>query len=267
MGRTYVGTRTDRMLAAMMRGYGDVRELLDSPEITVEVGRYVVNNDGSEVSDDAWVELNTFHYLRHRLEYDHMLSMSLALHLSRHGDRLVNVNEFAARMDDGDSADRYFPAEIVYTYNFENKLSEEFQVVTFTRNATDYAIVQISYGASAFNLTMPKVFQIMTDDSHDLVGQTDEWSFGHDVALTNGAELPGMDVVLPAGAWRNADDDQWHVTHGWDKESGSSDGWIDREGSFVTLDDLMWRRPADGVWGPMCPDCGAVCDVYAPTAW
>ena len=268
MARKLVGTSTHRALAAMMRGYGDTRELLDSPHISVAVGRSTVDDDGTEHSDDAWVELNVFHYLRHRLSYDHMLTMSLLLHMSRHGGTLAEVNRFAARMDDDgpdDSRDRYFPMDCVYTYNHENKLSEEFQAITFTRNSVDYAIIQISYGISAFNLSMPKVFEITTDDSHDLIGQTDQWSFGHDVQLTNGGELPGMEAVLPPDAWKY-NDGEFYVTHAWDKESGSRNGWVDRGGAYVTLPDLRWRKDPGGAWGPVCPECEAVCEVYPPYA-
>ncbi|HET9867441.1 MAG TPA: hypothetical protein VFQ06_09140 [Nitrospira sp.] len=287
--RKSAGTTTDRALARMMveptgrnildsgGAYGrnweraqgmTVESFLAQPAIAVETWSPDMGDDGWERSENGGVTLSLFHYLRTRLEYHHPYTMWLLRDGNRTDDPwLVSMEEWATKIHTGDPDDMW-RLDTYNSFNHENLLSQTIQFTTFTRDGVPFLALQVHGGADVRGgYTAPKVFQVTTDEPISFL-DWDVWEFGHEVAVTTGDELPGM--PLPADAYRSAGDGQWYVSHGWTKESGSSNGWIERGGSYVTLPDLVWKRHevyTGGVWQVECPQCGAGCEVYAPDAW
>lgn len=245
---------------------------LATPELQVDGGwsSTVDEATGVETTDDAWPVLSLFHYLRQRLEFDSQLTAWLVREGNRHPDRmwLADMEEFAQARHEADR-DAYWGLGGDNTYNRETLLSQDLQYDQFTYRDTPYVAVSIHNGADARGgYTSPKVFAVTTDEPWSLF-DWDQWSFGHTAEHTDSQEpLPGL-PALPAPE-----------EHVWDKESGSSDGWVESGGTYVRLVDyaayghlseggksLVWERRDGGSWVPRCPIDGAPCEVYAPTAW
>lgn len=296
--RKTVGTATERALARMLTentgrhfldsggAYGrnwerqqgrTVADFLAEPEIAVEVWSPQVEEEtGLTVSDNAGVTLSVFHYLRQRLEYNHADTMRFKANARRWDNDawLQDMEMWAAREHDrtgdtGYAADSW-PIQSYNSYNSENLLSQEVQFTTYTskRHGGHMVILQIHGGADVRGgYTAPKVFEVTTDEPYSFL-DWDGWSFGHDAPVTTGEPmLPGMDVhSVPFDAWLSTEDGKHYVTHSWEKERGSSNGWVEHGGSYVTLEDLTWVQGEDEVWRVRCPECGprGVCDVYAP---
>lgn len=291
--RKSVGTATERALARMLTentgthfldsggAYGRawqrqqgkaVTDFLNEPEISVEVFREETHDDGRQTSDDGYVTLSVFHYLRARLEYSHPDTLRFLANAKRwdNGHWLQDMDQWAEQEHEkeGGYDSGHWPRGGYNSYNDENALSQEIQFETYTskRHSGQMVILQIHGGADVRGgYTAPKIFHVTSDEPHDLF-DWGKWGFSHHAQVTNGTELPGM--PLPAGAWRSTDEGIWYVTHSWEREGNQGDGWVNHGGSFDTWKDLTWQRDSEAdPWGMHCPECGATCEVHPPSTW
>lgn len=288
--RKLFGTATDRALAKMLTentgrsildsgdAYGrhwqrnagaTVEGWLSGPEVIAEAwkGEPVEGEPDTVESDDGYVTLSVFHYLRARLEYNHADTLRLLGNAAKWGNGgwLADMQQWAQQEHDGDDRDGYWPIDTHNSYNSENALSQEIQFTTYTskRHGGRMVALQVHGGADVRGgYTAPRVFHVTSDEPWDLF-DWNRWSFGHYREVPVEGTLPGMGEVRPEGAYRHAVSGAWVVPHTWDRDGYRS--WIDHGGAFVELDDLRWRRTGDGLWGPVCPDCGATCEVWGPS--
>lgn len=239
------------------------------PEIWTDgVGSDVDEETGVETSDNRWPVLSLFHYLRQRLEFNSPLTAWLIREGSKTDDPwMASMEQWCEARHDGDR-DAMWRLETYNSYNHENLLSQDIQFTTFTYRDTPYVALQVHGGADIRGgYTSPKVFAVTTDEPLSFM-DWDTWSFGHTLEHTDTQEpLPTL-PALPQPE-----------QHTWDSERGSSSGWVEYGGSYVTMDEyashghlsddksLMWQRDASGLWRPRCPIDGALCDLWAPSAW
>lgn len=291
--RKLVGTATDRALAAMLTentgthfmdsggAYGrhwqrnagaTVEGWLSGPEAIAEAWspKPVEGEPDTVESDDGYVVLSLFHYLRARLEYDHADTLRLLGNAARWDNQwwLQDMEQWAEQEHDRNGyGDGYWGIGSDNSYNHENSLSQDIQFYTYTskRHGGHMVALQIHGGADARGgYTKPRVFHVTTDEPYDLF-DWGKWSFGHHLEVPVEGTLPGMAEVRPSGAYRHVESGVWVVPHTWEREGNSGNAWTDHDGAFVELPDLRWRRTGEGPWQPVCPECGAVCEVWAPT--
>jgi hypothetical protein len=264
-----VGSPTERALARMLGGVpaggrARVPDFLAEPEISAEAFTSTVGDAGVETATDVGVTLDTFHFLRRRLE----VSPTLTAWLQREG-----------REDAGDwwdSMRRWAKSRHVFSYedgwnfgefltvNVDNFLSDDLEMVTFTYRDAPMVVIR----SSESYRSRPYVFEVTADEPWD-IADWDTWSFGHMHEWTEAQEpLPGV-PALPRPQW-----------HAWERERMPSDWWTTYDGGdTVKLDSyashghvsdaggLQWRKDGQGLWRPVCPLDGALCDLRPPDTW
>lgn len=267
--RRRVGTPTERALARLLAGVPaggrvDVAGMLAEPEVTVEAFTSTVDADGVETSSEVGVTLDTFHFLRQRLEVSSPLTAWLQREAAKGPDDGwwdVMVRWAKARHVDDVDVDGWGWSE-VYTPNVDNFLSDELEIVTYVSDVDTMAVIRrADYGRGR-----PYVFHVMSSDANDLF-DWDTWSIAHRrVWAETQASIPGM-PALPRPEW-----------HTWEREAPASDGWITESGDYVRLSDyasyghlstentLVWQRVAGDAagWRARCPLDGELCEVRPP---
>lgn len=249
-------------------GMWQAKDWLATPEIWSDGGfGGEEESEGVEVTDDAWPVLSTFHYLRQRLDFNSQMTAWLIRAEGGNDEPwYASMERWVESVHEGGRDDYWGPNMGDYTYNRENLLSQNFQYSAFTYHDEPYVALQIHGGADARGgFTAPKVFNVTTDEAYSFM-DWHNWSFGHDAEVTDTQEpLPEL-PALPEPE-----------RHYWDHSNGD---WIEYGGTFVTMDDyaahghvsgknLTWEKSerTGGVWMPRCPLDGAVCEIYAPSAW
>jgi hypothetical protein len=266
MTTTTTVSETDRQLAAMFTentgrhildsggAYGrnwernqgrDVQSFLDAPEASFEVWS----------EDDWYCTVDTFHFLRERLEWDQELNDELEAYAElRPDDNWFAIAEgFPAYHAELHGQEVPVDGSIltVNTYNHENTLDQVIQYIQVSEDGNDaiypdYIVLQVHGGCDVRGgYTAPKVFR---SAGWGEVGLLDNNRLG---VRCVGVE-PSPDDVLPGFTKPELVNHGWYsddAGYNWYSENGECD--LTREGVKVDDDKNL-----------LCPECGARLEVY-----